>query len=177
MEAIERIETVRGGEGFAINTGYNAVGIPMIWFDILNPDPVKSKGQPVREFPKQIIINFEPDEQGRGVLSSVHSKFNQVLLANNTQILAFTAQPLNMDANVQDKSDFSAMFWPAFRRFIPNGWMRKIKGFNYWPVFLGDGSVNELTPEQQQEPGSGDYDTHRVDGSVINPIAPPDGTL
>lgn len=167
MEQVETIETVRGGDRYAINIGINAEGLPLIWFDLLDDKDPGSKGQPVREHPKQVLITFESDEFGRGVMSNIDTDFKRMLLGNNGQALLTTAHKLDIRANKRDKLDFTALFWGAASRFIPNGWVRKVKGFNYFPVFLPSGAVNVLTAEQEQAEGTGDYDTHNSDGTPI----------
>jgi hypothetical protein len=167
MEQVEIFNYIRENKRYIDNIGTTAEGMPLIWFDCLDLPEEVSKGQLVRDAPETIILRFKPDANGRGVLDSVETNMKRRLIANNGMVLLDTATPLGMQANRPDKLSFVSLFWGAASRFIANGRVRKMLGFNYLPLFDSSGAVTVLTAEQEAAAPTFDYETHKADGTPI----------
>ena len=154
----------RGGKLKTAVVGLTTEGKTRCYIDHAEPHPI---GQPLRRFPKRLIIEFDETE-GVGEAISIQTIWKEALITNSGKPFPSREgeNEKPMWSNEHDRKQFFQAFQSVLFNMI-NGEERAIEGYNYHPVFDANG-VKLPDPLDTVEP-SRDYSTHNADGTPINP--------
>ncbi len=134
-----------------------------------SPQSVNSQIAPYKKFTIDSEGNIEmPAEALKVTITTMWYKY---LISNSGEILELGTQSMN--ANDADVPAFIHQLGGTITLFMVNGRIRKINGYNSYPVF-GQNGVIEYTEVQLEEiaaaePNTIDYDHKKADGSWIYP--------
>lgn len=157
---------IRENKQYTLNHGTNEEGKSQIWVDVT--DVHASTGQPIRFSPKNIFIDTD-DPECKGTLLAIKTVWKQVLVGNSGQPIPDTeSKKPPLTSNKIDTQDFDAMFGDAIRKFMANGFVRKILGHNYQRLFDAAGARIPDANYDTTLPPTNDYQTHDIDGTPIS---------
>lgn len=123
-------------------------------------------GQPVRYFCTDFSVSlFSHTYPGR--TESIQTRWIKVMISNSGQPIWATAEKFPMTTVFTDFIAFEQALGGMIQRFLVNGFVRETLGFNFQPAFDGQGApILDAAFNTAAQP-SGNYQTHKVDGTPI----------